>query len=145
LQRKRRRIGEPPLHPVINKEHTAYRFLVFVVSNLSIPCTYPVVWFFVLAETFSSYIYKVLKQVHPGKKQRMHRPSCDALNAILPRNSVTVETGISKKAMSIMNSFVNDTFDRMAGEAVRLARWVCIEQQLVDLMPFVPPMAFLRM
>lgn len=32
------------------------------------------------------------------------------------------ETGISKKAMSIMNSFVNDTFDRMAGEAVRLAR-----------------------
>jgi len=40
----------------------------------------------------------VLKQVHP-------------------------ETGISKKAMSIMNSFVNDTFDRMANEAVRLARY----------------------
>jgi len=40
----------------------------------------------------------VLKQVHP-------------------------ETGISKKAMSIMNSFVNDTFDRLAGEAVRLARY----------------------
>ena len=33
------------------------------------------------------------------------------------------ETGISKKAMSIMNSFVNDTFDRMANEAVRLARY----------------------
>ena len=48
-------------------------------------------------ETFNSYIYKVLKQVHP-------------------------ETGISKKAMSIMNSFVNDTFDRMADEAVRLSR-----------------------
>eukprot|EP00353_Schmidingerella_taraikaensis_P002824 CAMPEP_0185582074 /NCGR_PEP_ID=MMETSP0434-20130131/19752_1 /TAXON_ID=626734 ORGANISM="Favella taraikaensis, Strain Fe Narragansett Bay" /NCGR_SAMPLE_ID=MMETSP0434 /ASSEMBLY_ACC=CAM_ASM_000379 /LENGTH=118 /DNA_ID=CAMNT_0028200779 /DNA_START=22 /DNA_END=378 /DNA_ORIENTATION=+ len=49
-------------------------------------------------ETFSSYIYKVLKQVHP-------------------------ETGISKKAMSIMNSFVNDTFDRLAVEAIRLARY----------------------
>merc|ERR1719476_35353 len=49
-------------------------------------------------ETFSSYIYKVLKQVHP-------------------------DTGISKKAMSIMNSFVNDTFDRLATEAVRLARY----------------------
>ncbi len=33
------------------------------------------------------------------------------------------ETGISKKAMSIMNSFVNDTFDRLANEAVRLARY----------------------
>ena len=42
-------------------------------------------------ETFSSYIYKVLKQVHP-------------------------DTGISKRAMSIMNSFVNDTFDRLATE-----------------------------
>jgi histone H2B len=49
-------------------------------------------------ESFSSYIYKVLKQVHP-------------------------DTGISKKAMGIMNSFVNDTFDRLATEAVRLARY----------------------
>ena len=49
-------------------------------------------------ETFSSYIYRVLKQVHP-------------------------ETGISKKAMSIMNSFVNDTFDRLSNEAIRLARY----------------------
>ena len=49
-------------------------------------------------ETYSSYVYKVLKLVHP-------------------------ETGISKKAMSIMNSFVNDTFDRLAEEAIRLARY----------------------
>jgi histone H2B len=41
------------------------------------------------------YIYKVLKQVHP-------------------------DTGISKKAMSIMNSFVNDIFGRVAGEAAKL-------------------------
>ena len=49
-------------------------------------------------ETYSLYIYKVLKQVHP-------------------------ETGISSKAMSIMNSFVNDMFDRIAGEASRLAHY----------------------
>ena len=49
-------------------------------------------------ESYSSYIYKVLKQVHP-------------------------ETGISRRAMSIMNSFVNDTFERVASEAIRLSRY----------------------
>ena len=47
-------------------------------------------------ETYSVYIYKVLKQVHP-------------------------DTGISSKAMSIMNSFVNDIFERIANESSRLA------------------------
>ena len=47
-------------------------------------------------ETYSLYIYKVLKQVHP-------------------------DTGVSSKAMSIMNSFVNDIFERIAREAARLA------------------------
>ncbi|XP_070498302.1 uncharacterized protein [Chironomus tepperi] len=47
-------------------------------------------------ESFSSYIYKVLKQVHP-------------------------ETGISGKAMSIMNNFVNDMFERIANESMKLA------------------------
>ena len=49
-------------------------------------------------ESYSSYIYRVLKQVHP-------------------------DTGISNRAMSIMNSFVNDTFERIATEAGRLARY----------------------
>ncbi|XP_008564219.1 PREDICTED: late histone H2B.L4-like [Galeopterus variegatus] len=49
-------------------------------------------------ETYSMYIYKVLKQVHP-------------------------DIGISAKAMSIMNSFVNDVFERLAGEAARLAQY----------------------
>ena len=49
-------------------------------------------------ETYSSYIYKVLKQTHP-------------------------DTGISQKAMSIMNSFVNDIFERIAGEASKLAAY----------------------
>ena len=50
------------------------------------------------AETFSVYIYRVLKQVHP-------------------------ETGISKRSMSIMNSFINDIFERVALEASRLVRY----------------------
>ena len=49
-------------------------------------------------ESYAIYIYKVLKQVHP-------------------------DTGISSKAMSIMNSFVNDIFTRIAAEASRLAHY----------------------
>ncbi|ELT91191.1 hypothetical protein CAPTEDRAFT_207719 [Capitella teleta] len=49
-------------------------------------------------ESYAIYIYKVLKQVHP-------------------------DTGISSKAMSIMNSFVNDLFERIASEASRLAHY----------------------
>jgi len=48
--------------------------------------------------SYSSYIYKVLKQVHP-------------------------DTGISRKAMVVMNSFVHDIFERLAIEAGRLARY----------------------
>ncbi|KAE9553944.1 hypothetical protein FO519_002870 [Halicephalobus sp. NKZ332] len=48
-------------------------------------------------ETFSVYIHRVLKQVHP-------------------------DTGISSKAMAIMNSFILDTFERVAGEASRLVQ-----------------------
>uniref|UniRef100_A0A0D9Y977 Core Histone H2A/H2B/H3 domain-containing protein n=1 Tax=Oryza glumipatula TaxID=40148 RepID=A0A0D9Y977_9ORYZ len=44
------------------------------------------------------YIFKVLKQVHP-------------------------DIGISSKAMSIMNSFINDIFEKLAQEAARLARY----------------------
>ena len=49
-------------------------------------------------ESYSSYIYKVLKQVHP-------------------------ETGISKRGMSILNSFINDIFERLALESSRLSRY----------------------
>ena len=49
-------------------------------------------------ETYSIYIYKVLKQVHP-------------------------DTGISSKGMLIMNSFVNDIFERIAAEAAKLAKY----------------------
>ncbi|KAF2346299.1 Histone H2A/H2B/H3, partial [Trinorchestia longiramus] len=49
-------------------------------------------------ESYAIYIYKVLKQVHP-------------------------DTGVTSKAMSIMNSFVNDIFERFATEASRLAQY----------------------
>ncbi|KAJ4766994.1 Histone H2B [Rhynchospora pubera] len=49
-------------------------------------------------ETYKIYIFKVLKQVHP-------------------------DIGISSKAMSIMNSFINDIFEKLASEASRLARY----------------------
>jgi|EP00933_Yihiella_yeosuensis_P018420 histone H2B len=48
-------------------------------------------------ETYSSYIFKVLRQIHP-------------------------DTGISKRAMAIMNSFINDIFEKIATEAGRLVR-----------------------
>lgn len=46
-------------------------------------------------QSYGTYIYKVLKQVHP-------------------------DVGISSKGMSIMNSFVNDIFERIASEGSRL-------------------------
>ena len=47
-------------------------------------------------ESYGIYIYKVLKQAHPNMS-------------------------VSCKAMNIMNSFVNDIFERLADEASRLA------------------------
>lgn len=49
-------------------------------------------------ESYAIYVYKVLKQVHP-------------------------DTGISSKSMLIMNSYVNDTFVRIAAEASKLAAY----------------------
>ncbi|KAJ8335048.1 hypothetical protein SKAU_G00406870 [Synaphobranchus kaupii] len=49
-------------------------------------------------ESYAIYVYKVLKQVHP-------------------------DTGISSKAMKIMNSFVHDIFQRIACESSRLAHY----------------------
>lgn len=46
-------------------------------------------------ESYAIYIYKVLKIVHP-------------------------DISITSKAMSIMNSFLNDVFEQLAAEATRL-------------------------
>ena len=50
------------------------------------------------SETYKVYLYKVLKQVHP-------------------------DTGVSSKAMSILNSMMNDMFDKIATEAAKLSRY----------------------
>jgi len=50
------------------------------------------------SNSYASYIYKVLKQVHP-------------------------DTGISRKAMIIMDNFITDVFDRLATESGKLARY----------------------
>ena len=49
-------------------------------------------------ESYSVYVYKVLKQVHP-------------------------DTSISSKALGIMNSFLNDIFERITGKTSRLAHY----------------------
>jgi len=49
-------------------------------------------------ETYNIYIYKVLKQVHP-------------------------EIGVSKRAMMVLNSFVQDVFERICDEASRLCHY----------------------
>lgn len=48
-------------------------------------------------ESYSIYIYKVLKQVHP-------------------------QIGISSKSMSIMNSFATDLFTRITQDAIKLSQ-----------------------
>ncbi|MGH0139914.1 UNVERIFIED_CONTAM: hypothetical protein FKN15_004110 [Acipenser sinensis] len=47
-------------------------------------------------QTYATYIYRVLKQVHP-------------------------DIGISAKSMGIMNSSVGDMFERVASEAAKLS------------------------
>merc|ERR1712098_856808 len=49
-------------------------------------------------ESFNIYIYKVLKQVHP-------------------------DMGVSKATMRILNSFANDTFEKIAEEAGKLTKY----------------------
>jgi len=48
-------------------------------------------------ESYKLYIFKVLKQVHP-------------------------DTGISSKAMAILNSFIADQFEKIASQAAQLSR-----------------------
>lgn len=49
-------------------------------------------------EEFTSYIYKVIKNLHP-------------------------DTGVSKKGMMVLNSITNDLFEKISIEATTLARY----------------------
>ncbi|DAA21424.1 TPA: histone cluster 1, H2bd-like [Bos taurus] len=59
-------------------------------------------------------------QAHPALPQL--GPPLHPLNWRLLKQ-VHPDTGISSKAMGIMNSFINDIFERIAGEASRLAHY----------------------
>ncbi|XP_078257692.1 histone H2B-like [Rhinoraja longicauda] len=58
-----------------------------------------------------------------GKKRRRSRKESYTINIYKVTKQVHPDTGISSMAMSIMNSFVNDIFERIAGEASRLAHY----------------------
>jgi len=49
-------------------------------------------------ESYNIYVYRVLKQVHP-------------------------EIGVSKRAMMVLNSFVQDVFERVCDESARLCHY----------------------
>ena len=66
-----------------------------VVVNCLVASTHALT---IMVTSVQIYIYKVLKQVHP-------------------------DTGISSKAMSILNSFINDIFEKIATETSTLARY----------------------
>jgi Core histone H2A/H2B/H3/H4 len=104
-------------------------------------------------QTYKIYIYKVLKQVHPvsATLSMLHTAACLLLSPwfispswpTLQHASTTTctslacscdsrqltaiyclqDTGISSKAMSIMNSFINDIFEKMGSETASLARY----------------------
>ena len=67
-------------------------------------------------ESFSIYIYKVSLSF-----DSVVNMSDNHLHQVLKQ--VHPDTGISSKAMSIMNSFVNDIFERIAAESSRLAHY----------------------
>lgn len=50
------------------------------------------------SEVYKRYVYRVLKQVHP-------------------------EMGVSSKAMTVLDNFMNDMFERLAEEAARLLKY----------------------
>nr|XP_033802871.1 histone H2B-like [Geotrypetes seraphini]XP_033802872.1 histone H2B-like [Geotrypetes seraphini] len=68
--------------------------------------------------TYSSFIFKILKQVHP-------------------------ELSVSRSAMDILNCFNNDMFERLASEAARLAlynkRSTITSQEIQDAVRLVLP------
>ena len=99
-------------------------------------------------ESFSMYIYKVLKQVHPdtgatparaaSRPGAPGRPPTPPAFLPPPRRPPSAlarpgplcadrppcpRAGVSKKAMSIMNSFVNDIFGRISSEAGSLVKY----------------------
>lgn len=67
-------------------------------------------------ETYSSYIYKGEHHLAYSKL---------GLTLVPVLRQVHPDTGISNKAMAILNSFVNDIFERIATEASSMFSFYC--------------------
>ena len=74
------------------------------IKTVPLPCAYCREFFFpcllgtrARMESYKTYLYRVLKSVHP-------------------------EMGISKRGMDVCESLVNDMYERLVAEAVRLLR-----------------------
>ncbi|XP_044729377.1 histone H2B-like [Chrysoperla carnea] len=72
-------------------------------------------------DEISFYRPKKLNAKFQSFPQKYTAPTILLMNKVIKK--IHRDTGISSKAMSIMNSFVNDIFERIAAEASRLAHY----------------------
>jgi histone H2B len=70
-------------------------------------------------ETYSSYIYKGESRLVVVSTRAI---DASLIGCLLVLKQVHPDTGISNKAMAILNSFVNDIFERIATEASSMYR-----------------------
>ncbi|XP_059810859.1 histone H2B-like [Hypanus sabinus] len=104
-----------PLHPVAHW-HTALGAAYF--NRI------PGQWCVFLGLNRSDEIPETLKSAPKnGPKKALPKPTGKAGKKHKMMKHVHPDTGISSKAMSTMNSFINDIFDRIGGEASRLAHY----------------------
>ena len=79
-----------------------------------------------VVETYKIYIYKVLKQVNHTPNPPLNAAHTCVVGFDAEFDcclQVHPDTGISSKAMSILNSFINDIFEKIATETASLARY----------------------
>ncbi|KAM8893202.1 histone H2B 1/2-like [Spinachia spinachia] len=84
---------------------------------------------------FEDYVMDICFEVLNNSKKALQNSEVDInlrsdpvydsriITAMVVMKQVYPDTGISSKAMGIMNSFVSDIFERIAGEASRLAHY----------------------
>ena len=69
------------------------------------------------SRTHIAALHSSISPPPPLNHTLLHNQPTEVLKQVHP------DTGISSKAMSIMNSFINDIFEKTATEASRLARY----------------------
>ncbi|XP_065079536.1 histone H2B-like [Ochlerotatus camptorhynchus] len=66
---------------------------------------------------------KAQKVIVKGEKKKKRQRRKESYAIYIHLQGDHSDTGVSSKAMSIMNSFVNDIFERIAAESSRLAQY----------------------